>query len=88
MFETYKPIFVNLKPMFELKTHDRDFQQTYVCRLIVHLACHRVASDESVPIHRKSPKTAAENNICACNIKKIIQTIYSRTSMARTPLGP
>ena len=26
MFENYQPMIVNLKPMFELKTHDRDFQ--------------------------------------------------------------
>ena len=26
VFENYKLMIVNLKPMFELKTHDRDFQ--------------------------------------------------------------
>ena len=30
-------MIVNLKPMFELKTHDQKLK-TYVCRLIVHMA--------------------------------------------------
>ena len=35
MFENYKLMIVNLKPMFELKTHDWNLK-TYVSRLIVH----------------------------------------------------
>ena len=36
MFESQKPMIVNLKPLFELKTHVRDLK-TYVCGLIVHM---------------------------------------------------
>ena len=38
MFESHKPIIVNLKPMFELETHNWDLF-IYVCWLFVHMAC-------------------------------------------------
>ena len=38
MFENHKPMIVNLKSMFELETQT-EIYKTYVCGLIVHMAC-------------------------------------------------